>query len=49
MIKIGAQKAQRSLFAQPNSYGNTDCEVFKRGGTRLERFLPKNQKEIFEF
>ena len=24
-------------------YGNTGCGVFKRGGTKLERFLPKNQ------
>ena len=25
-------------------YGNTGCGVFKRGGTKLERFLPKNQR-----
>ena len=25
------------------SYGNTGCGVFKRGGTKLERFLHKNQ------
>ena len=24
-------------------YGNTGCGVFKRGGTKLERFLHKNQ------
>ena len=24
-------------------YGDTGCGVFKRGGTKLERFLPKNQ------
>ena len=24
-------------------YGNMGCGVFKRGGTKLERFLPKNQ------
>ena len=24
-------------------YGNTGCGVFKRGGTKLKRFLPKNQ------
>ena len=24
-------------------YGNTGCGIFKRGGTKLERFLPKNQ------
>ena len=24
-------------------YGNTGCEVFKRGIKKLERFLPKNQ------
>ena len=26
-----------------SGYGNTGCGVFKRGGTKLERFLPKNQ------
>ena len=25
-------------------YGNTGCQVFKRGGTKLERFLHKNQR-----
>ena len=25
------------------SYGSTGSGVFKRGGTKLERFLPKNQ------
>ena len=25
-----------------NAYGNMGCWVFKRGGTKLERFLPKN-------
>ena len=25
-------------------YGSTDCGVFKRGGLKLERFLPKNQQ-----
>ena len=24
-------------------YGNAGCGVFKRGGTKLESFLPKNQ------
>ena len=24
-------------------YANTDCGVFKRGGIKLERFLPKNK------
>ena len=24
-------------------YGNTGSGVFKRGGTKLDRFLPKNQ------
>ena len=24
-------------------YGNTGCGFFKRGGTKLERLLPKNQ------
>jgi len=27
----------------PPYYGNTGCGVFKQGGTKLERFLPKNQ------
>ena len=26
-----------------DSYGNTGCRVFKQGGTKLERFLHKNQ------
>ena len=34
-------------------YGNTGCGDFKGGGTKLERFLSKNQhtysKEIIEF
>ena len=31
-------------------YGNRGCRVFKGGGdTKLERFLPKNTKEIIEF
>ncbi len=35
-------------------YGNTGCGVFKRGlgGTKLERFLPKNQhteKKLLNF
>ena len=31
------------LFLQVHlCYGNTGCRVFKRG-TKLERFLPKNQ------
>ena len=25
-------------------YGNTGCGVFKQGGTKLERFLHKNQR-----
>ena len=25
------------------SYDNTGCRVFKRGGTKLKRYLPKNQ------
>ena len=28
------------------NYGNTGCGVFKRGGTKLERFLPKNQQPL---
>ena len=24
-------------------YGSTGCGIFKQGGTKLERFLPKNQ------
>ena len=30
-------------FGGTAPYGNTGCGVFKRGGTKLERFLPKNQ------
>jgi hypothetical protein len=33
-------------------YGNTGCGVFKRGGTKLKIFLPKNQQRKllnFEF
>ena len=43
------------LFAAPNNiaqYGNTGCGVFKRGGTKLERFLHKNQctqKKVLNF
>ena len=33
-----------SLCSVFEGYGNTGCGVFKRGGgTKLERFLPKNQ------
>ena len=28
---------------RPIGYGYTGCQVFKWGGTKLERFLPKNQ------
>ena len=28
---------------QCGQYGNTGCRVFKRGGKKLQRFLPKNQ------
>ena len=33
-------------------YGNMGCGVFKRGGTKLERFLPKNhhtQRKLLNF
>ena len=33
-------------------YGSTGCQVFKRGGAKLERFLPKNQhtqKKLLNF
>ena len=30
-------------------YGNTGCGVLKRGGTKLERFLPKNQNTQRKF
>ena len=33
-------------------YGNTGCQVFKQGGTKLERFLHKNQhtqRKLFNF
>ena len=35
-----------SLFGKEGEdarYGNTGCGVFKLGGTKLERFLPRNQ------
>ena len=31
------------LISGGDGYGNTGCRVFNRGGTKLERFLPKNQ------
>ena len=34
------------------NYGNAGCGVFKRGDTKLERFLPKNQhaqKKLLDF
>ena len=30
-------------LSDPSQYGNTGCGVFKRGVTKLERFLHKNQ------
>ena len=30
-------------FLRTVHYGNTGCGVFLQGGTKLERFLPKNQ------
>ena len=42
----------KSIFAHDDRYGNTGCRVFKRGGSKLERFLHKNQlqsTEINEF
>ena len=35
----------RGLFHEGSSgqYGDTGCGVFKQGGKKLERFLPKNQ------
>ena len=41
--KIMPWTATYILAARRHHYGNTGCGVFKRGGTRLERFLPKNQ------
>ena len=36
----------------PAHYGNTCCGVFKRGGTKSERFLPNNehtQRKLLNF
>ena len=33
-------------------YGNKGCRIFKRGGTKLERVLPKNrytQRKLLNF
>ena len=32
------------IAGHEGQYGNTGCRVFKRGGTKLERFLLKNQQ-----
>ena len=40
------------LFILLTSYGSTGCQVFKPGGTKLERFLPMNQqtqRELLNF
>ena len=44
----------RSLTATDSTgqYGSMGCGVFKQGGTKLERFLPKNQhtqRELLNF
>ena len=36
-------KSVHIYFSVHVKYGNTGCEVFKRGGTKLKSFLPKNQ------
>ena len=33
----------KKVLTYLQDYGNTGCGVFKRGNTKLERFLPKNQ------
>ena len=33
----------QEMYLWIGQYGNTGCGVFKQGGTKLERFLPKNQ------
>ena len=41
-----------TLVIHIHHYGNKGCGVFKRGGTKLERFLPKNQqtqRKLFNF
>ena len=34
---------KHAQFFMYTQYGNTACGVFKRGGSELERFFPKNQ------
>ena len=44
-------QANLTLFATCSQYGNMGCRVFK-GGTKLERFLPKNlhtQRKLLNF
>ena len=42
--KVGLFDLFWSFLGIPTEYyGNTDCGVFQSGGTKLERFLPKNQ------
>ena len=36
-------KAETKIALGTIHYGNTGCLVFKRGGTKLDRSLPKNQ------
>ena len=39
----GLNVLQPQPYTTDTEYGNTGCGIFKRGCTRLERFLTKNQ------
>ena len=49
LFRLAIKVAALSLYGY---YGNTACGVFKRGDTKLERFLPKNehtQRKLLNF
>ena len=37
------QIGENMWWANHVNYGSTGCGIFKRGGSKLESFLPKNQ------
>ena len=48
IIKIGAQRAQRSLFAQPNKYLNLLLMWQSCTETKVDRKMMPNLKTIFD-
>ena len=38
-----SQPEKKITLLQNEQFGSTGCGVFKRGGTKLEKKLPKNQ------